>query len=442
MNNLDNYIIETLKKPINKPSHYEDAIKNAFQDKQILIYKMKFMKLATVICSFIILSTGIVYAKDIEKIIVNFFNKHTGMNSAIENGYIDNPKMNYVESESPATIVVLETEKDTESPISTNNNDLIIPVDMTGISTEEPSSEEIQIFNSNNTNIKINNLLMDDYNLSLTFSIKVDDNIDVSKIRKLRLPNMIISDENHNIIYCENKDTFNNYCTTNNLNFNFLEFGEHYNNNERNWYIKSKSLEDNTLTFVMNLNSIVYQYPKSHKLYINFSQINMTEREIYQNEEYILNGNWNIEYNVPAKFYNRENIIYNVTYCSDNKLTITEACVYNTGMVFEFTSQDKPMFNETDSIEVKREKQKQFLKDRETNQFINSEYIENEYGQQFYSVSDGTQTAGTIYETTGKFKHWQTFELTPADATNKLTIHINLFLHGYERDVVIQLERE
>ena len=89
MNNLDNYIIETLKKPINKPSHYEDAIKNAFQDKQILIYKMKFMKLATVICSFIILSTGIVYAKDIEKIIVNFFNKHTGMNSAIENGYID-----------------------------------------------------------------------------------------------------------------------------------------------------------------------------------------------------------------------------------------------------------------------------------------------------------------------------------------------------------------
>lgn len=416
-----------------------------FKEENIAI-KSKFnftsQKIAVVACLCLVLTSSVVFAKDIEKIITNFFNKNKGITSAIESGYIDELEMNYIDSNNTSTLVILDTENKVENSISVDNtNQLIVPVATNGVSTEEPSPEEIQTIATENTKIKVDNMIMDDFNMSFTFSVKVDDTIDVSKIRRMRFPDMIITDENKNILYCDNKEVFNNYCSENNLDYKFSEFNEHYNNNERSWYVKSKSTKDNTITFIMNLNTIVYPYPKSKKLYINLSQINMTEREIYQNEEYILKGNWNVEVDVDEKFYNRENIVYNVTYCSDDKLTITEACLYNTGMVFEFISQDEPMFNETDSIEIKREKQRQFLKERETNHFVNSEYIENEYGEKFYSVSDGTQTAGTIYETNGKFKHWQTFELTPNNATNQLTVHINLYLHGYERDVIVILEK-
>ena len=110
-------------------------------------------------------------------------------------------------------------------------------------------------------------------------------------------------------------------------------------------------------------------------------------------------------------------------------------------MTFEFTSNDKPIYDESDSLEVKRQKIEEF---EETNivHYVVDEYIENENGEIFNPTESNFESSGTIYGVTGDFKHWQTFDLTKNDATNKLIIHFKLHLQGYSRDVIVELERK
>lgn len=58
------------------------------------------------------------------------------------------------------------------------------------------------------------------------------------------------------------------------------------------------------------------------------------------------------------------------------------------------------------------------------------EYIENENGEIFNPTESNFESSGTIYGVAGDFKHWQTFDLTKNDATNKLIIHFKLHLQG------------
>lgn len=117
--------------------------------------------LATVTACFII-TTGVVFAKDIYNFINNFFINNEGMDNAIEQRYIDKPNMEYVES--------------------------------------------------NGTEIKINKALMDDYNLSLEFNMDLNKKIKAENIEDVYFPDMIITDENNNILYCEDQTTFETYC--------------------------------------------------------------------------------------------------------------------------------------------------------------------------------------------------------------------------------------
>ena len=74
--------------------------------------------------------------------------------------------------------------------------------------------------------------------------------------------------------------------------------------------------------------------------------------------------------------------------------------------------------------------------------FINNEYIEDRDGNRYYPVEGNVDSSGTIYDSTGDFRHWNTFELTNPDVTDSLTIHLNVYLQGYTRDIVIELERK
>lgn len=82
----------------------------------------------------------------------------------------------------------------------------------------------------------------------------------------------------------------------------------------------------------------------------------MTKYEISENEETILNGEWNIKLDVPEKFYNREVCIYNVKSCSDSEINVTNASLYDTGFRIEFNRKVSPIYNDDDSDEVKKEK--------------------------------------------------------------------------------------
>lgn len=395
MDKLDDFIQKTLDEKIHTPESYKKAIKTALIKKEKSSTKFKFYKLVPLTCICTILIASLVYAEDIKKIILNFYNNSKGIDTAIENEYIENPETEYLES--------------------------------------------------NNTLIKIDNILMDDFNLSMTFSLKVDESINVKEIRKVRFTDMIITDENNKIIYCQNENSFNSYCTKNGLNYTFGEYNENYINNGQNWYIKNKVEETNTIEVVYNL--FADKYPKSKKLFINLGQINMSRKEIYENEEIVIKGNWNIELEMPEKFYNRECFVYNVKNVSDEEISVTDTSVYDTCMKFEFTTSTEPIYNENDSEDIKKEKKEElynWFKDfvLSGNSLIEDEYVEDINGKRFYPSESSSEDAGTDYGFDGKIKHWQTFNLTKYDMTDNLKIHLILNTKDERKEIVIDLERK
>ena len=96
-------------------------------------------KLIITIISFITVGGGIVFASNTIK---NFFNNSKGLDTAVENGYI------------------------------------------------EQGGEDVV---SNNTDITVKNFLMDDFNLSFTLEMKFDESIDINSIYRITLPNLMIT---------------------------------------------------------------------------------------------------------------------------------------------------------------------------------------------------------------------------------------------------------
>lgn len=413
MKNIEFEIKNILSQDIELPSKYKYIIRNALkesEEKNACSYKNVF-KIVTAACACMIIATSIVYAKDISTFIYHFFNNNRGMNLAINEGYIDETNTEYANSQN----------------VEANDNGIII--------------------DAQDTEIKVENMLMDDYNLSFTFSVKLDEKIDTSDIANVCLSDMIITDENNNIVVCTQKYLFDNYCAANNLDYKYDEFNEKNVNSAGELRTKTGLNGTHTTELIYNFNACIYPYPKSKKLYIHIAKINMSREISYRQVDVVLKGEWNIDIDVPEKFYNREAIVYKVKSCSDEQINVTEACVYNTGMVLEFTSKDEPIWDDSDSIEVQREKLQRFADNMDNLNkqgvyFINSEYIKNESGEIFNSVEVGLEGAGTIYRYNGEFKHWQTFDLINSKATDKLTVYIDLFLQGNRRTVIIELERQ
>ena len=314
MDNLDKKIHSILSEELEMSNSYINMLNNTLDnlpDKNEKRKSFKFLKLAlATTCCLTLIISGTAFALNKNNIInhaKNFFLVNKGIDTAIDNGYIEKADINYI--------------------------------------------------NSNKTKVSIENILMDDFNLSFSLLINIDKNIDTSKIARIRIPNMIITDEENRILYCDDKTTFDNYCKEKSLNYTFGETSDNYINSGSNWYIKNKSADSKTFELVYNLSA--NKYPKSKKLFVNFTQINMTEKEISENEEIALSGNWNIKYNLPKKFYNRTAIVYSVKSCSNPDFKITEACLYNTGFRFDFETKLKEWYPENAD---KKERDKAFEK--------------------------------------------------------------------------------
>ncbi len=410
MDNLDKKIHSILSEELEMSNSYINMLNNTLDnlpDKNEKRKSFKFLKLAlATTCCLTLIISGTAFALNKNNIInhaKNFFLVNKGIDTAIDNGYIEKADINYI--------------------------------------------------NSNKTKVSIENILMDDFNLSFSLLINIDKNIDTSKIARIRIPNMIITDEENRILYCDDKTTFDNYCKEKNLNYTFGETSDNYINSGSNWYIKNKSADSKTFELVYNLSA--NKYPKSKKLFISFTQINMTEKEISENEEIALSGNWNIKYNLPKKFYNRTAIVYSVKSCSNPDFKITEACLYNTGFRFDFETKLKEWYPENAD---KKERDKAFEKHDEwylselnkndnlgyINVYIRDEYLEAKDGKKYYPLASSTEDQFTSYQVTGDFRHMQTFSLTKYNSNaDTLKIHFSLHLPYLDEpeDVIIELER-
>lgn len=135
----------------NIPLSTENAIKNAFNDKHksnstVLIM---FKKVAVFILAIGIITTTTVYAKDIVNFITNIFaDNNRGIDTAIDNGYVQNVDMDYIVC--------------------------------------------------NDVGVKVDYLLMDDKNLNISFVYKYFG--EEAEVESMNFSDLIIKDENENIL--------------------------------------------------------------------------------------------------------------------------------------------------------------------------------------------------------------------------------------------------
>lgn len=361
-------------------------------------------KVAIVVVSIITVCGGLVFAKDIIK---NIFANRQGINTAIENGYILSPNMEYVES--------------------------------------------------NNTKIKINDILVDDYNLNINFSVKTNGN--VKDIEDVYFSSMIITDENNNILYCNNKEIFDKFCRENGLDYKYDEFNDGYVNSGLNYYMKDRNIEENSIVITYNLAAYNVFYPRS-------KNINIWINEIEDNKKEKMKGDWKMKVNVSEKFYNREEVKYKEKNKNDSKINIISAVVYDTELKLQLEIEEENQ-GELKNInmrklrdEMQKELEEHNRTEKKIDNLINNEkhyyigpatekymetyeriyepitniYIENEKGEKFYQTNNTSEDIITSRDYERKIlKYSNEFDITKYKLTDILKIH---FVYDKEEKVI------
>ena len=338
-------------------------------------------------CCTMFLTTGIVFADEITRAVKNIFNYSKGVEKAIENDYIEVPAQ--------------------------------------------------QIAESNGINIEVKNFLMDDYDLSFTFKVHVEDTELFNKISNINLNDMIITDEENNILYCEDKERLDKYCETNNFNYTFGKYNEKYIVAEQESYISSKI--DNDIYLIYNLNTD--KFPKSKIINIGVSKMNFI---LSDKTEVIANGDWNLELEVPEKFYNRECEIYTVESCNNQNILVTDFSVYNTGTNISLEMNTKSVYNISDEDNIKelnKEKFKDWYNQHTKNgvKVVSEIYLEDENGDKYYPLKNSIEDKSIKYNYDGTINVRQKFDLTINDNCKSLVLKFNMNLMDSSEPVEIKL---
>jgi len=250
MEEIEKKLIEYYKKDIEIPDTFESAIIHSFDKKEK--YKRNYIKYAIALLIISILSINIgsfAYTYYKYKVNNNLGLVTDSLEEAVYNGYLQNVEMEYKYS--------------------------------------------------NGIGVKVDYVIMSDYNLNILFNFYSDrkemNNTDIS------LEDLIIYDENKNVLYCYNGRVYKEYCKLNNISY---KRGERINQYSSGCSWQIMELDLNTSKILYKIRSIK-GFPKSKKLYISFHTI-----ENCKENKKIASGNWNIELNLPEKFYTRNNTYY------------------------------------------------------------------------------------------------------------------------------------
>ena len=259
------------------------------------LYEMK-KRIIAITMGGIMLASGVAFGFHSEEIINYMKGLGKGIDTAANNGYIEKTNMETI-----------------------NQNTTV----------------ENNIIDNVKVGAKIDDFIMDDYNLSVKFDFEFDENIDkvinLEKIKNIELSDLCVSDENNIILYSA---SYNKNAINSGLN-SFIK-------------VSSKELKKIELQY----NMYTDKYPKSQKLSFKFSKIEF--QEIDKNEKTVLSGNWNINIDVPEKFYNRSEEYYKIVSSTNDRFNIYSAKLTDTGFEFGMTIKDehKPTYPE----EVKNER--------------------------------------------------------------------------------------
>lgn len=297
MNNIEEKLKNIFLEEQLPPTSYDFMINKTLNNLKFhKKHKYKNIKLAfTAVCCSLLLITGTVFAKDIEKFIIEKFGLGKGVETAINNGYIESPEMDYVGSSS-----------------STKINE--------------------EIVDTINTKSKINDFFIDDYNLSVEFYIQFDDNIkdiiNLENINTIELQDLIIVDEKNRILYdSNNKERFEEYCKENNLPYKYKEFNENYINSGLNSFPRY-NMNGTYISLIYNMYSD--KYPISQKLNFSFTKIQFTESD-NPDKKISITGDWSISLEVPKNMIERSYESYKMISCDNENFNVYTARVTDTG---------------------------------------------------------------------------------------------------------------
>lgn len=323
MDNLNEKILENLKTKI-AVSNFEKevTVKNTNKNK---IFK-------SVVAASIILisSTGLVFAKEIEKFITQQFNLRTMHQSTVDNGYIGTSEMDYIEFDAGVQIGDDETIVDTVKT-ELRVSDFMLTDDMFDFQVDMKFDGKINQYKDLNKRVECGN-------------------IDYENFGSIELKKFFILDENDNLLAApvydndEDRDSFNKFCVEHNLDYNYREYSEKYFDNSNNvisGYPNTIIPEENKLEDIIFSLSSQYayddlerettKYPKSKHLTIYFSEITFVPK-LNRGEEIHLIGDWKIDLDIPEIMQSREDVEYKVVNCDNEDFNIVKAVADETGL--------------------------------------------------------------------------------------------------------------
>ncbi len=394
-------------------------------------------RIAVITTLSIFIISGVAFASNIENI-KNFFGGglDKGVQTAAENGYVANPEMDYMKS---------DTEVENLGTVLDN------------IETE----------------VKIADFMMDDLNLNVEFDFKFAEQIknifDLDNLHNIDLSDLIIRDEKNNILYAgSDKQAFEKYCAENNLDYVFGEHNENYLNCGLQGYPFSHDKNSNSVKLTYNMYADTY--PKSKKLYFSFGKI--TLRDESTENIVTLKGNWNTELDVPENMYNRTTESYKVVNCDNEDFKVYASKVSDTGfeigvtisniekVEFPFSpeelSESVNKINKEYSEGKVSEESKEF--ENKYNEYlfksdpiqidsfrgigtqtqkVEQSYVENSDGKQFTCTLSPSRRTNKNFIDGNKLDFYETFGMTKYDATDK----IKVVLYYYGKPVTIELEK-
>ena len=391
MDELDKIITDALNADIHKPQSYTNMIRTTLDnlEKHNMVLKTKNMtyRIVTVLCVFLIMTTTIAFANNIYDFVYNIFNPATtgkGKINMIQQGYLYNVEMDYIKSKG--------------------------------------------------NSIKIDYIIMDDFNLDLVFDMKTDEKID--NIFHLEILDLIIIDENKNLIFCTyNDEVYKDYCKRNKIEYDINWKDKNYSN--RGYDVEILECNENNIKFIYRLHS--EKYPKSKELNIQFREINIipSARSVILNEnnDKKIIGNWNLNIELPKQFYNREIITYKAANIQNDIIIENVEASYTEMHIYFKIKND---IDKIDNIQNLEEKFSDLLAEKKSNISIKNVIVENEKGKVFNISNESREGNFTkIFRKNGDLDVYVIFAIAKYDYTNIMYLKMNI----NEKEICVKLEK-
>ncbi len=390
---------------------YQVNLKN---NHTIKAYRLK--RIIATIVSVLTISVGIVFAKDIERIIKERFLRGNGVETAVENGYMEKVEEDYTYK----TVSIEKGEK---------------------------------VVDSIDVGIKLKDFIATENNLSIEFEMTFDNKIKQYKDFSANKINGNINYEYFGHIVLENM----------------------YIVGDENIYI-DEAQDESGITYVTEIDDTTNTILVVHQLTgsgiteakhfdIKFSKISFVPKESVPNEfgKIDLIGDWEFAIDIPEYMRNDKPIYYNVTECNDDNFEVYEAKATSTGFELgimisnieepvknpELVKKEAELMNQVypkgmDGWSTKEEfikiygeeKYVQMYKDWEEryspidltgyhifDEFTDGTYVQNSRGEKFtHSGLDLSRNKSYKWEEGNKYNFYETFDMTKFNATNEIKI--------------------